>query len=36
VAAIQYAQTHREATLKILSKYMRVSDMEILNPKKIS
>jgi len=31
VAAIQYAQTHREATLKILSKYMRTSDAEILN-----
>ena len=31
VAAIQYAQTHREATLKILSKYMRTSDADILN-----
>jgi NitT/TauT family transport system substrate-binding protein len=31
VAAIQYAQTHREATLKILSKYMRTSDSDILN-----
>jgi len=31
VAAIQYAQTHREVTLKILSKYMRTSDSDILN-----
>ncbi|MGE5220362.1 MAG: ABC transporter substrate-binding protein [Chloroflexota bacterium] len=31
VAAIQYAQAHRQATLKILSKYMRTSDQEILN-----
>jgi NitT/TauT family transport system substrate-binding protein len=31
VAAIQYAQTHREVTLKILSKYMRTSDADILN-----
>ncbi|TMA67834.1 MAG: ABC transporter substrate-binding protein [Deltaproteobacteria bacterium] len=31
VAAIQYAQTHREATLKILTKYMRTSDADILN-----
>ena len=31
VAAIQYSQTHRDATLKILSKYMRISDPEILN-----
>jgi NitT/TauT family transport system substrate-binding protein len=31
VAAIQHAQTHREATLKILSKYMRTSDADILN-----
>jgi ABC-type nitrate/sulfonate/bicarbonate transport system substrate-binding protein len=31
VAAIQYAQTHRGETLKILSKYMRTSDAEILN-----
>lgn len=31
VAAIQYAQAHRDATLKILSKYMRTSDQEILN-----
>ncbi len=30
VAAIAYAQSHREATLKILSKYMRTSDREIL------
>ena len=31
VAAIQYAQPHREATLKILTKYMRTSDADILN-----
>ena len=31
VAAIQYAQTHREVTLKVLSKYMRTADPEILN-----
>jgi NitT/TauT family transport system substrate-binding protein len=31
VAAIQYAQTHREVTLKVLSKYMRTSDQEVLN-----
>jgi NitT/TauT family transport system substrate-binding protein len=31
VAGIHYAQTHRDATLKILSKYMRISDPEILN-----
>ncbi len=31
LAAIQYAQSHREATLKILSKYMRTSDQEVLN-----
>jgi len=31
VTAIHYAQAHREATLKILSKYMRTSDREILN-----
>ena len=31
VAAIQYAQTHREATLKVLSKYMRTTDADILN-----
>lgn len=31
VAAIQYAQTHREFTLKVLSKYMRTTDMDILN-----
>ena len=31
VAAIRYAQTHREATLKILRKYMRTADSDILN-----
>ena len=31
VAAIQYAQTHREFTLKVLSKYMRTTDADILN-----
>lgn len=31
VAAIQYAAAHREFTLKVLSKYMRTSDPEILN-----
>ena len=31
VAAIQYSQTHREATLKILAKYMRTQDKDILN-----
>jgi ABC-type nitrate/sulfonate/bicarbonate transport system substrate-binding protein len=31
VAAIQYAQTHREFTLKVLSKYMRTTDTDILN-----
>ncbi len=31
VAAIHYSQTHRENTLKILSKYMRTSDKDILN-----
>ena len=31
VAAIQYAQAHREFTLKVLSKYMRTSDQEVLN-----
>ena len=31
VAAIQYAQTHREVTLKVLSKYMRTTDADILN-----
>jgi len=31
VAAIQYAQSHREATLKVLSKYMRTGDADILN-----
>ena len=31
VAAIQYAQTHRDFTLKVLSKYMRTADQEILN-----
>ena len=31
VAAIHYSQTHRENTLKILSKYMRTSDKDVLN-----
>jgi NitT/TauT family transport system substrate-binding protein len=31
VAAIHYSRTHREATLKILSKYMRTQDKDILN-----
>jgi NitT/TauT family transport system substrate-binding protein len=31
VAAIQYAQANREITLRILSKYMRTNDGEILN-----
>ena len=31
VAAIQYAQIHREFTLKVLSKYMRTTDQEVLN-----
>jgi NitT/TauT family transport system substrate-binding protein len=31
VAAIHYAQAHREFTLKVLSKYMRTSDQEVLN-----
>ena len=31
VAGIQYAQTHREVTLKVLSKYMRTTDADILN-----
>lgn len=31
VAAIQYAQSHREVTLKVLSKYMRTTDADILN-----
>ena len=31
VAAIQYARTHREFTLKVLSKYMRTTDSEVLN-----
>src|SRR6266508_4213820 len=31
VAAIQYAQVHRDVTLKVLSKYMRTADQEILN-----
>jgi ABC-type nitrate/sulfonate/bicarbonate transport system substrate-binding protein len=31
LAAIQYAQAHREFTLKVLSKYMRTSDQEVLN-----
>ena len=30
VAAIQYAQSHREVTLKVLSKYMRTTDADIL------
>lgn len=31
VAAIHYSQTHREATLKVLSKYMRTQDKDVLN-----
>ena len=31
VAAIQHAHAHREFTLKVLSKYMRTSDQEVLN-----
>jgi NitT/TauT family transport system substrate-binding protein len=31
VAAIQYAQSHREFTLKVLSKYMRTTDADVLN-----
>ncbi|MGZ8478069.1 MAG: ABC transporter substrate-binding protein [Candidatus Binatia bacterium] len=31
VAAIRYAQTHREFTLKVLSKYMRTDDKDVLN-----
>ena len=31
VAAIHYSQTHREITLKILAKYMRTNDKDILN-----
>jgi len=31
VAAIQYAQTHRDITLRVLSKYMRTTDQEVLN-----
>lgn len=31
VAAIQYAQSHRDVTLKVLSKYMRTTDSDILN-----
>ena len=31
VAAIQHAQANREFTLKVLSKYMRTSDQEVLN-----
>jgi len=31
VAAIQYAQTHRDFTIKVLSKYMRTEDKDILN-----
>jgi len=31
VAAIQYAQTHRDFTIKVLSKFMRTDDKDILN-----
>jgi ABC-type nitrate/sulfonate/bicarbonate transport system substrate-binding protein len=31
VAAIQHARTHRDFTLKVLSKYMRTEDREVLN-----
>lgn len=31
VAAIHYSQTHREVTLKVLTKYMRTEDKDILN-----
>ena len=31
VAAIHYSQTHREVTLKVLAKYMRTQDKDILN-----
>lgn len=31
VAAIQYAQIHRDFTIKVLSKYMRTDDKDILN-----
>jgi ABC-type nitrate/sulfonate/bicarbonate transport system substrate-binding protein len=31
VAAIQYAQTHKDLTLKVMSKYMRTTDADILN-----
>jgi NitT/TauT family transport system substrate-binding protein len=31
VAAIHYSQTHREITLKVLAKYMRTQDKDILN-----
>lgn len=31
VAAIHYSQTHREVTLKVLAKYMRTEDKDILN-----
>jgi NitT/TauT family transport system substrate-binding protein len=31
VAAIHYARTHREFTLKVLSKYMRTEDKDVLN-----
>jgi NitT/TauT family transport system substrate-binding protein len=31
VAAIQFAQANRDFTLKVLSKYMRTSDQEVLN-----
>jgi NitT/TauT family transport system substrate-binding protein len=31
VASIQYAQTHRDFTIKVLSKFMRTDDKDILN-----
>jgi NitT/TauT family transport system substrate-binding protein len=31
VAAIHYARTHREFTLKVLTKYMRTDDQDVLN-----
>jgi NitT/TauT family transport system substrate-binding protein len=31
VAAIRYAQTHRDFTLKVLSKYMRTDDKDVLS-----
>ena len=31
VAAIQYAQTHRDFTIKVLSQFMRTDDKDILN-----